>query len=253
MNAKKVVNKMWDDLVIKHDPKAIENNVDPDYRQHSPYVKTGPDGLRDLMESLGPDYRYELVRMISQGDYVVMHGIHFNWLNGVFTGGDAVVGIDMFRVANNRIAEHWDVSVPLTKASVSGRGQLDGPATVEKSHLTDKSKKAGEGYVKTILIERKIDQIHNFVKEDVKQHNIEIGDGIDNLKTALQGTMQHYIDIHHVIADGEFVAVHSGGTVSNQVYTFWDLFHIDDNGIIDEQWQVAAVYPDDVKHTNGPF
>ncbi|MFC6299413.1 nuclear transport factor 2 family protein [Pseudomonas spelaei] len=253
MNAKEVVATMWQALMTAADPAAIETYVDANYRQHSPYVKDGPQGLRELVDGLRPDYRYELVRIIGEGEFAVMHGIHHNWLNGVFSGGEAVVGFDMFRVANNRIAEHWDASVPLITASVSGRSQLEGATQVERPHLTATSESVAENYVKTVLIGRELDRIGEFVAPDVLQHSLEIGDGIDSLKAALAKTRYEYKKIHHVIAEGEFVAVHCEGEVHKNTYTFWDLFRLDEQLRIAEQWHVAAVFPDVVVHTNGAF
>ncbi|MCF5022210.1 hypothetical protein GIW67_30520, partial [Pseudomonas lactis] len=113
MNAKDVVTTMWTELMTAKDPAVIQKWVAPTYEQHSPYVQTGREGLEQLVASLRDDYSYELVRIFSDGDLVVLHGIHRNWLNGVFTGGEAVVGVDMFRVVDDQIQEHWDASVPV--------------------------------------------------------------------------------------------------------------------------------------------
>ncbi|WP_288789366.1 nuclear transport factor 2 family protein [uncultured Elizabethkingia sp.] len=253
MKAKEVVSEMWSALMTNNDPGVIEKYVNPHYRQHSPYVKNGPDGLRDLLATLRPDYSYEPIRFIGDDDFVVMHGIHHNWLNNVMTGGEAVVGIDIFRVENDQIAEHWDASVPLAPASVSGRSQFDGQTEIKNPKLTEISKKIGSDYVNHILIDRKIDEINQFVSEDVIQHNPAIGDGVIALKKVLISDEKEYKKIFRVVAEGEFVAVQSEGAIREQVHTFWDVFRIDTNGKIVEQWQVAAVFPDVVPHNNGPF
>lgn len=253
MNAKEVVAAMWEALMTAGDPNAIDTYVDPHYRQHSPYVKDGPEGLRDLLATLRPDYRYELVRIIGNQEFAVMHGIHHNWLNGVFTGGEAVVGFDMFRVKDDKIAEHWDASIPQLHVSASGRSQLDGPPAVSQPQLTAASQSAGEAYVQTVLIDGQRDKLSTLVRRDVKQHRPDVDDGLDALQNALAESNQNYDKILHVIAEGEFVAVHASGNVRQQPYSFWDLLRIDDQGLIAEQWQVAAVYPDIVAHDNGPY
>ncbi|QGH59790.1 nuclear transport factor 2 family protein [Serratia proteamaculans] len=253
MNAKEVVGNMWEALMTAGDPNAIAIYVDDNYRQHSPYVKDGPDGLRDLIATLRPDYRYELVRLIGNDEFAVMHGIHHNWLNGEFTGGEAVVGFDMFRVGNDKIVEHWDASVPVIKAGVSGRGQLDGPTDVNKPQLTEASQRIGASYVQSVLISKKLDKLTEFVRPDVKQHHLEIGDGIEKLRQALSESNKVYNEVLHAVAEGEFVAIHSSGSVNQQPYSYWDLLRIDEHGLIAEMWQVAAVFPDVVAHDNGPY
>ncbi|MGO4743120.1 nuclear transport factor 2 family protein [Serratia quinivorans] len=253
MNAKEVVINMWQALMVEADPNAIATYVNPHYRQHSPYVKDGPQGLRDLGAELRADYSYEQVRIIGNDEFAVMHGVHYNWLNGVFTGGEAVVGFDMFRVSNGQIAEHWDASVPLIRASVSGRGQLDGATDITQPQLTSLSQQVGQDYVQLILIEGQRDRLGEFVRHDVKQHQIDIGDGIQALDDALANSTKRYDAVLHVIAEGEFVAVHSSGSINQQPHSFWDLLRIDGHGLIAEQWQIAAVYPDIVAHSNGPY
>ncbi|SPZ60706.1 SnoaL-like domain [Serratia quinivorans] len=253
MDAKEIVTNMWQALMVEADPNAITTYVNPRYRQHSPYVKDGPQGLRDLIAELRADYRYDLVRIIGNDKFAVMHGVHYNWLNDVFTGGEAVVGFDMFRVANGQIIEHWDASVPLIRASVSGHGQLDGATTITQPKLTSLSQQVGRDYVQQVLVEGLHDKLGNFVRHDVKQHHVEIGNGIHALAEAITQSAKRYDAVLHVIAEGEFVAVHSGGSVNQQPYSFWDLLRIDEHGLIAEQWQVAAVYPKIVAHNNGPY
>lgn len=254
MNAKEVVSNMWADLMSASDPDVIQKYVHPDYRQHSPYVRTGPDGLRHLLATLRPDYRYELVRIISQGDLVVLHGVHHNWLNDVFPGGEAVVGFDMFRVKGDQIAEHWDASVPLLAAEAAGRGQLDGTTTIASAERTAQSREIGEAFVRSVLIGQETGRLPEFIDgETLVQHIPGIEDGIDALHDALTRSPYRYEAVHNIVAEGDFVAVQSGGLGFGKLYTFWDLFRIGDSGRIVEQWQVAAEFPDRVPHGNGRF
>ncbi|MGN7863117.1 hypothetical protein [Chryseobacterium sp. 22458] len=64
---------------------------------------------------------------------------------------------------------------------------------------------------------------------------------------------KEYITIHRIVAEGEFVAIQSEGTIREQIHTFWDILRIDVNELIVEQWQAVAVFPDNAEHSNGPF
>jgi predicted SnoaL-like aldol condensation-catalyzing enzyme len=61
-----------------------------------------------------PDLRMEPKRIVAEGDYVVLHS-HLILKPG--DRGSAVV--EMFRLENGRIVEHWDVAqeVPETSAN----------------------------------------------------------------------------------------------------------------------------------------
>ena len=55
------------------------------------------------MSSLGPGFKYELGMMLADGDLVAVHGRY----TGV--GPTPLVGVDMFRIKDGKLVEHWDV------------------------------------------------------------------------------------------------------------------------------------------------
>ena len=61
-----------------------------------------------------PDFRMETKRLIAEGDYVVAHN---HLIRKPGERGTAVV--DIFRLENGKIVEHWDVvqEVPETSAN----------------------------------------------------------------------------------------------------------------------------------------
>ena len=57
---------------------------------------------------------------MAEGDFVTIHGRYLGW------GPKPMVAVDIFRVANGKIAEHWDVmqeEVPAAQ-SANGNGML---------------------------------------------------------------------------------------------------------------------------------
>jgi steroid delta-isomerase-like uncharacterized protein len=89
-----------------------------DYIQHNPLVAQGRKGFQDFFEAwfkASPDFKYELKQIVSEGDKVWAYGTysgthHGDWLGIPATGKtykfDAV---DIFRVQDGKLAEHWDV------------------------------------------------------------------------------------------------------------------------------------------------
>jgi len=79
----------------------------PDYKQHNPYAATGAKAAIDF---LGPylkqnsEARTEIIRVIAEGDLVAIHN---NPKANSKDRGRAVV--DIFRIANGKVVEHWDV------------------------------------------------------------------------------------------------------------------------------------------------
>ena len=77
------------------------------YLQHNPHVPDGPEGLFRFIRFRRdnyPDARNEVKRVIADGDLVALH-VHSVVVPG--TPGRAIV--DIFRVAEGKVVEHWDV------------------------------------------------------------------------------------------------------------------------------------------------
>lgn len=92
----------------------------PYYRQHNP---TAPDGKAAIIELLNnwlptvPELRYDVKRIISHDDMVVIHS-HVTTTRGDL--GQAVV--DIFRLEDGKVVEHWDVGMPVPAESMNDNG-----------------------------------------------------------------------------------------------------------------------------------
>lgn len=109
-----------------HQPKkAADLYLGDVYIQHNPYVPNGPEAFATFFSSFTkehPEASVEVKRVVAEGDLVVVHS-HFK-LTPDATGSAAV---DIFRLENGRIVEHWDVlqDVPATPAP-NGNTMFDG-------------------------------------------------------------------------------------------------------------------------------
>jgi predicted SnoaL-like aldol condensation-catalyzing enzyme len=83
------------------------------YIQHNPHVAEGPEGLLRLVQfrhDKFPQGRNEVKRVIAEGDLVTLQ-VHSVLVPG--TPGRKIV--DIFRVENNKVVEHWDVIQEITE------------------------------------------------------------------------------------------------------------------------------------------
>jgi len=81
------------------------------YVQHNPNAADGPDGFRKFIGFLRekfPNSHSEIKRSFVDGDYVTLH-VHAVREPG--TRGNAIV--DIFKLENGKIVEHWDVVQPI--------------------------------------------------------------------------------------------------------------------------------------------
>ena len=101
---KALVIEAFDTLFNRRDYARAEAYWSPDYIQHSAHIAPGRTGLFDLVKSLPAELRYEHQLVVASGDHVILHGRFSNH------GQPANwVVADIVRVADGKLAEHWDV------------------------------------------------------------------------------------------------------------------------------------------------
>lgn len=101
---KDFVLEAFDTLFNKRDYAAAERFWSPDYIQHSAYLAPGREGLFDVVKAAPAELRYENALAMASGDHVMLHGR--------FSGFGAPVNwivVDILRIENGQLAEHWDV------------------------------------------------------------------------------------------------------------------------------------------------
>ena len=104
---KKIVVDFYDKALNQKDFDAAAKYFGPRYIQHNPTAADGIEGFKRLITFLKekfPNSRSEIKRVIAEGDIVVLH-VHSVREPG--QRGRAIV--DMFRLENGKIVEHWDV------------------------------------------------------------------------------------------------------------------------------------------------
>jgi predicted SnoaL-like aldol condensation-catalyzing enzyme len=103
-------------VFIDRDPSAVDRLFSADYRQHNPQIPNGPAAIKALLGNLSRDFKYEPGLVMTDGDYVSIHGRYTGW------GPKPMIAVDIFRVANGKIAEHWDVMQEEIPAAQSANG-----------------------------------------------------------------------------------------------------------------------------------
>lgn len=117
---KKLVVAFYNAAINQKDYDAAIQYLGDEYKQHNPTAADGKAGLKAFIEFLKARYpaqRGEIKRVIAEGDLVALH-VHSTRGDG--TPGRAIV--DIFRVENGKVVEHWDViqDIPQKPANSNG-------------------------------------------------------------------------------------------------------------------------------------
>ena len=101
---KALVLQAFDTLFNKRDYKAAERFWSPNYIQHSAHIAPGREGLFNLVKSLPAELRYEAGPIVADGEFVIVHGR----FSGTGRSRNSIA-VDIVRIADRLLAEHWDV------------------------------------------------------------------------------------------------------------------------------------------------
>ena len=101
---------------IDRDPTVVKRYFAPDYIQHNPAIPNGPAAIAAFIAGLSKNFSYEPGMAVAEGDLVMVHGRYVGF------GPKPMIAVDIFRVANGKLAEHWDVLQEEVPASATASG-----------------------------------------------------------------------------------------------------------------------------------
>ena len=104
---------------INRDPSALERYWASDYIQHNPQMPDGTAALAPAIDQLPDDFKYEIGAIAGEGDLVFVHGRYTNM------APTPMIAVDIFRFADGKIVEHWDVLQPEEQQTASGRPMFE--------------------------------------------------------------------------------------------------------------------------------
>ena len=118
----RLVRAVYDHVLEPLDASRVNEFFAPGYIQHSPMAETGAESLKAFLtwaKRVSPDARHHVKRMFADGDHVIAH-VHVVIEPG--TAGNAV--IDIFRIEDGKIVEHWDAMQPIPAESANHNGMF---------------------------------------------------------------------------------------------------------------------------------
>jgi predicted SnoaL-like aldol condensation-catalyzing enzyme len=101
---KTLVLGAFDTLFNQRDYAAAAGFWSPDYIQHSAHIAPGREGLFNLIRVAPKTLRYEPALILAEGEHVMVHD-RFSGMGRP----SAWIAVDILRIENGQLAEHWDV------------------------------------------------------------------------------------------------------------------------------------------------
>jgi len=114
-NNKKLVADFYQELFGDKNADAIDKYIGDTYIQHNPALPDGKDALKQGVAQWfkgAPKEKVDIQHLAAEGNFVYIH-------TKAKMGDKTASVIDIFRIENGKIAEHWDVIQEVPKQSAN--------------------------------------------------------------------------------------------------------------------------------------
>lgn len=228
------------------DTSLVHSIVSDNYIQHSPTVKTGKVGFLEFMDFLkqlpqAENQSKPFMRFICDDNFVAVH------LDIEFMGQRKSV-LDLYRLENGFLAEHWDASEDVTPLSVNGNSVVEGTIRIENLESTKENKSIVGQYCQQVLMAKPSEKWDNYLAVDLIQHNPQVKNGRTELIAYYEKL--EILNVHRVIGEGNFVLTQSEGSFHNATFVIYDIYRLKHRMIV-EHWSVKQVIPNALAYSNG--
>lgn len=112
-----LVRGMYEEVLFALDAARVDDFIAQDYIQHSSLAEPGIEGLKAWLRRAridSPDARQALHHLFVDGDHVIGHTHVVRWI-----GDRGCAVMDIYRIENGRIKEHWDVIQEIPETPVN--------------------------------------------------------------------------------------------------------------------------------------
>ena len=247
---KSLAVSFYTEVIGPRNSERAKSLIAENYIQHNPTLPDGRAGVLMAIEFLKklpvPETpKNPIRRIIAEKDLVVLHlDIEF--------GGSKKAVIDIFRIENDQLAEHWDVVQDQPIQTQNGHLMVDGHTEIEDAELTEPNKNLVERFFENVLINRNLGQIPLFLGESLIQHHPDIKNEAVGFGAYLKEKTGQLLfeKPARMIAEGNFVVSHSRMTLNDKPYALCFIFRLKNHKIV-ELWSVSQEIPAQMPHGNG--
>lgn len=234
------------------DTAAVAAVNEDKYIQHNPQTHEGSEGLAVLFKRLSKSHpKVNIVRIFEDADFVFAH-TEYDFAN-------RNIGFEIFRFEDGQAVEHWDNIQPRLGPNPSEHTMVDGETEVVDHDKTNSNRKLVQKFIQNVLIKGQFQKLPEYINQkEYSEHNPRLNDDMAGLLSLLSKPIESpsitYRKCHRVLAEGNFVLSVCEGEVKQTTSSFFDLYRIKANKII-EHWDTTEAIPlrSEWKNTNGKF
>ena len=121
MTNREIVIEFINEVFNAHDLTGLDKYMRDDYMQHSVEAADGKEGFKEFCRGFFKlDPYMDVKKVFESGDTVAV------FFKCSFNNGHAAKVVDIYRLEDGKLAEHWDVVQQLDEndASINGRGSF---------------------------------------------------------------------------------------------------------------------------------
>ncbi|OJY67076.1 MAG: hypothetical protein BGP16_17905 [Sphingobium sp. 66-54] len=118
-----LIRDLFDKVLIPMDKTLVDAFIAEDYLQHSSLAEPGREALKDWLDFVRaetPQATQRVYRILAEDDHVVSHQHVIRW-----PGDTGFAVMDIFRIADGKIVEHWDVVQALSAEPVNPNSMFE--------------------------------------------------------------------------------------------------------------------------------
>lgn len=247
-------------LYNRHDLAAVNAYLSPDFIQHDPRIADGRAGLRAYLTTQNATYPHSYVsikRVVGEDGLVAVHS---NLVLERGTKGYAV--LDLYRLVDGKIAEHWGTTQEVPATTVSGNDmfstlsspRVSRPNPVAPSALNERIVTA---MYTRVFVDKDVTAFDRYIVDPYYQHNPGFANGIQAAKDGVAGMFAAFPDFHtdifRVIAEGDLVVIQSRGTLMPGLASaVFDIYRVRGGKVV-EHWDIIQTVPSASVNDNDMF
>ena len=239
-----IIEQIYNDVINGLNSGLVTSVYAEDFIQHNPDISEGITGQEAYfveMTTNNPNYIATIKHIVADGDYVAVHWHYGDDVENEYVGSAL---IDLYKLADSLIIEHWDVSMTPKINTASGNSVFSDLYIYPENTLPNNNadiENENNVMVTTFYLDlfnnQKLSLIDELVDPNYLQHNFWVPNGSSALENFVSGGGTGGLSIFLTLAEGDMVWTFSGAGAGNLATV--DLWRVDNNvNKIVEHWDV---------------